>query len=201
MGCDIHICTEIKKVVEGTEEWFNADNWKFNPYFKEDEEEGELEYEIKSIYNNRGYNLFALLAGVRNYSEVVPIDEPRGIPKDVHSVTKREYESWGLDGHTPSWFTLEELKQAKKDNPTTQYSGMVSPEGMAAIENGDMPDMWCQDTNIPDYKYVEWAHEHTLFDQLIEQLELIKRDGFLLFGDEEHPELDCKVRMVFWFDN
>ena len=197
MGCDIHICTEINK--KGV--WVNSDDWKYNPYYEVVNTDGVQEYTLNSIYNTRNYNLFALLAGVRNYSNVTPIAEPKGIPEDVHHITKQEYDMWGLDAHTPSWFTLEEIKQAKTDNPTTLYSGMVSPDELKVIENGNMPRTWCQETTIPDYTYVEWTHRNTEFDELITQLELIKRDAFWLYGDEEHTDLDSKVRIVFWFDN
>jgi hypothetical protein len=59
MGCDIHLFSEKKKTVNGTEKWVNADYWKINPYFGTDEYESELE--LVSIYRNRNYNLIFLL--------------------------------------------------------------------------------------------------------------------------------------------
>ena len=88
MGCDIHICTEINKSVNKNDIWVNSDDWKYNPYYEIGNTDGEQKYKLKSIYRNRNYNLFAMLAGVRNYSNITPIAEPRGIPHDVHHITK-----------------------------------------------------------------------------------------------------------------
>ena len=63
MGCDIHLFSEKKKTVNDKEVWVNADYWTINPYFGTDKTEQELD--IVSIYNNRNYDLFNLLAGVR----------------------------------------------------------------------------------------------------------------------------------------
>ena len=79
-------------------------------YFGEDD---EPEYLKVSLYNERSYFLFGLLAGVRNYS-VEPISQPRGIPDDVSVAIKEYYDGWGDDAHTPSWYTLYELKSAQK---------------------------------------------------------------------------------------
>lgn len=65
-----------------------------------------------SLYNERNYFLFGLLAGVRNYN-VQPIREPRGIPEDTCESIKKYFQNWGADAHTPSWFTLYELKKVQ----------------------------------------------------------------------------------------
>jgi hypothetical protein len=61
-----------------------------------------------SVYQGRNYELFGVLAGVRDNS-MNPIDEPRGIPDDISNETRKEYELWGRDAHTPTYFTLNEL--------------------------------------------------------------------------------------------
>jgi len=199
MGCDIHVHAEVKKELKNNDVWVNADCWKYNEYCEIYDDEPM--YLCKPIYSGRNYILFAMLAGVRNNSELTPISEPKGMPEDAHALSRKSYDAYGLDAHTPSWFTLKELKQAKRDNLTVKYSGKVSPEGAQAIDSGEMPDMWCQDTSISDYVYREWVHEHNYFDAIIDELELIKREEFWIFGDDERTELDDKVRIVFWFDN
>jgi hypothetical protein len=83
MGCDMHAHIEVK--MEG--------KWRH--------------YSAPSI--NRNYDFFALIAGVRNYDNIKPISKPKGIPKDVTYITKKHYESWGLDAHDASWLGVEEL--------------------------------------------------------------------------------------------
>lgn len=85
MGCDIHAYVE-KRV---------GDHWE------------ALEFEI--FEDGRSYSIFGFLAGVRNYSAVTPIAEPRGLPADVSDTVRASFEQWGGDGHTSSWLTLEEL--------------------------------------------------------------------------------------------
>ncbi len=83
MGCDIHLHTEVK--LNGRWEHYGA----------------------PSI--TRQYDLFTLMAGVREASGVEAISEPRGLPEDCTYVTKFDSEKWGVDGHSHSYLTAEEL--------------------------------------------------------------------------------------------
>ena len=62
----------------------------------------------------RNYQLFGILAGVR-FCPADPIVEPRGIPSDVSDYVRDKYEENEDDWHTPSWYSLYELKLAVKD--------------------------------------------------------------------------------------
>lgn len=83
MGCDIHVHVEIK--IGG----------KWHHYSQPDVD--------------RNYTLFARMAGVRNGNMVDPIAEPRGLPEDVSYTTRfvREYD--GVDGHSDSWLSADEV--------------------------------------------------------------------------------------------
>ena len=83
MGCDIHAHIEVK--VE--------DKWRH--------------FSTPSV--ERNYRLFALMAGVRNYDEIEPIAEPKGLPEDITYLTKIDYEGWKLDAHDESFLTVREL--------------------------------------------------------------------------------------------
>jgi hypothetical protein len=106
MGCDIHVYLEKYTSVNEEYKWINVDHWQLNPSFGV--YENESEYELVAFYWGRNYDLFSILAEVRGTLE--PIDEPRGLPEDVSPRTKEEFEKWGRDAHTPSYFTLKELK-------------------------------------------------------------------------------------------
>ncbi len=99
MGCDIHVFIEVKI----------ADKWHF--------------YASPSI--NRNYDLFALLAGVRNYNKVQPIYEPRGFPTDADMMTVLHRRHYGDDGHTESWVSVEEFQQALKEVGNTPSLGYL----------------------------------------------------------------------------
>ena len=105
MGCDIHIYVE-KKVKN---EWENGDVFVKNKYFGIDETEPE--YKVNEIHSTRNYNLFALLANVRNYGGIDPISRPRGLPGDVSVFVKNKSDSYGSDGHSHSYLNLFEIKK------------------------------------------------------------------------------------------
>jgi len=85
MGCDIHLFVEQK----------NEDNvWIYNP---------EL------TYKPRAYDLFAKLAGVRNYYDITPISKQRGLPIDVTVEVKKELE---FEIHSRSHLYLYELYES-----------------------------------------------------------------------------------------
>lgn len=110
MGCDIHCNLEYRR--NNQSNWYDIDLYQRNKYFGSDEDEIE-EFEKIRLYTKRSYFLFGLLAGVRNIM-VEPIKQPRGIPEDVTESVKKFYNNMGKDAHTPSWYTLYELKRAQK---------------------------------------------------------------------------------------
>jgi hypothetical protein len=84
MGCDIHAYVEYRR--QGERVW---------------------EYHSRALYF-RDYQLFGLLAGVRGQGQA--LYEPRGVPLDMSSHTRWEYESGeGTDWHTPSWLNYDEF--------------------------------------------------------------------------------------------
>jgi hypothetical protein len=109
MGCDIHLYVERREAGK----WVPADRWTW------DEEEGRwtVKYDDR-VYSDRNYDLFAILADVRNgygFAGVptgvgfIPISKPRGLPADVSDRIREEAESWGCDGHSHSFHTVAQL--------------------------------------------------------------------------------------------
>ena len=91
MGCDIHVMVEARKQPLGPDGWFNIDNWQHNPYFGD---KGEPVMTIKPIYTQRNYELFAFLAGVRDYGGNPSFGFDRGFPEDACKHTAAEYTRW-----------------------------------------------------------------------------------------------------------
>lgn len=85
MGCDVHGWFEIK--INGT--WYAYSQLSFN----------------------RNYDLFAKMAGVRNYNGIDPIAPPRGLPADISVVTAIYAKMWKVDGHSWSWLNAREIKE------------------------------------------------------------------------------------------
>lgn len=201
MGADIHIYTEIKKSINSEDKWVNVDNWRYNPYYQEGNNNWERMLSVESIYIGRNYELFGILAGVRDRNNDM-IDDPRGLPEDVSEVTKKESDRWDGDGHSHSWLTLRELKEYQGLHPVVKRSGFISPEAAELLDAGEeTPDTWCQMTTLTTWVKREWEEGCDVLKPLVDKLNERVRDEFYVWGDEERPEFDEKIRIVFWFDN
>lgn len=124
MGCDIHIYVEKR---EG-DQWRSADEWA-----DEYGEGADVPYR-KRFYDGRNYDLFAILANVRNgrgFAGVKtgdgfnPISEPRGLPEDVSQEVRAASDRWDSDGHSHSYLTVAEI-MAFDWTQTTRKSGWVN---------------------------------------------------------------------------
>jgi len=102
MGCDIHMCVEFKR----GNEWVNVD------HYRADHDFDQPVYHRVELYDGRSYHMFGQLAGVRR-DDVPRIADPRGVPSDVHPVTRDAYENWEDDGHSASWVTLADIVDFK----------------------------------------------------------------------------------------
>src|SRR5690606_18963706 len=104
MGCDIHAMIEARH--EPKDGW--GGDWHC----------------CGSLKIVRNYELFALLGGARNYgNSVTPIGKDRftedqlvECDEDYWDVCSEpfcvRFKKWGEDGHSHSWVTLDELRQA-----------------------------------------------------------------------------------------
>ena len=201
MGCDIHLFTEIKKSINSQNKWVNADNWRYNPYYQEGNDDGERMLNIESLYSGRNYELFGILAGVRDRNND-SIDDPRGLPEDVSEVTKKESDRWDGDGHSHSWLTLKELKEYQGLHPVVKREGFISPEAAELLDEGiETPDTWCAFTSVATWVKREWEEGYDVLKPIIDEMDKRVREEFWVWGDEPKPELDEKIRIVFWFDN
>jgi hypothetical protein len=162
MGCDIHLYLEKRVYRYDDKEkkngiWVNADKWTRNhrlalyPDDEDERNEWELDYHDR-IYTGRNYDLFAILANVRNGygfagvptgSGFVPIAMPKCFPEDVSLTVKRESDGWGCDGHSHSWFTLKELLDYDWEQGVTEHQGVVSAEEYKVFKKEGKPKSWC----------------------------------------------------------
>lgn len=138
MGCDIHIYTE-RKSADGYERVNDA---KF--------------IEGPDPFDWRAYGMFGFLAGVRNYSEVTPIAEPRGVPVDMSAEAAGEYEVLAGYAHSASWLAVSELvafdyDRLMEDRRVTvrRPSGVI--DGGATAEPGGGQEMTYREFLGPDF--------------------------------------------------
>jgi len=130
MGCDIHFHVERRQHGE----WISCDAW--NP-ITDGDYRGlySLVRSGSSFYNDRNYDLFAMLANVRNGYGFAGLDTgdgfnviamPKGLPDDM-SANVAEKAEWEVDlfgCHSTSWLTLAEIL-AFDWNQTTIKRGFV----------------------------------------------------------------------------
>lgn len=222
MGCDIHCTYEIQ---QPNGEWIHHD------FRARHEIEGSTNYQTlfdDPLDVNRCYRFFAFLADVRNGSGfanvdtgdmVTPIDEPRGMPDGATDYFKAWAFDYGDYGHSHSWFTGEELRDADWDQITTErdfiklsdypafkkekrpidcaYSKVISGGNFVRISMEEADDL----INHPEkqqegkdyYVYLQWSLP------LREELDYY-HDTWLpaVLALHEDP---TKVRMCFFFDN
>lgn len=218
MGCDIHMHIEYKRNYftgydannkpQYEKRWICGDYFMLNPYYNENEDDGEEPLTLVGFCDDRNYSRFAVLADVRNYGNTEYISAPRGLPDDVTAEVKKDSDNWDCDGHSHSYFTLKELIDYQKDIKPLKFRGMISPEAQKALdERGEFPNTWCQGTNMDGWAFREWEEENTVLLPLIDALKKRADELYLIYdfqwedSPKEAYEKSNDIRIVFWFDN
>lgn len=153
MGCDIHAFIEVK----------NGNGWQYYDWRKEFEngtyEDGSPSHDWKKMFDHplyigRNYDLFSILANVRNgrgFAGVPtglgfkPIDMPRGLPNDTTLEVKQESEDWGIDGHSHSWLSLKELTDYDYEQTTIHFGVVHENTYRQFKETGKPPESYSGD--------------------------------------------------------
>lgn len=171
MGCDIHLTAEYR---DKAGVWHNDDlttepdeYGDTDPHHKQDYDHG--------LYNGRNYDLFAILADVRNgrgFAGVKtgegfePIADPRGVPHDAAEITRDYQEAYGSDGHSHSYFTVAELL-AYDWTQTTTKQGVVGYRELARWKLQGAPTSWSGSIDGPGITQHDGADSAPIIDKLI----------------------------------
>lgn len=235
MGCDIHIYVERKnnnkwEVIKGINPWIseykswldNAETEERKNYLLDRIKTMEEKESIVSegwIYEGRNYNLFAILADVRNYYNIKPIIDPRGIPEDICKEINNEYESWSGDSHSCSYYTFKELLDFDWKNNYVENEGFVDEKTYKnfkqtgdpypcskGVGGGNVEKVLnCEMDRIIKNKY-PWENDKSFYT-IIKWKESFKEIGEQLLNNINRYIKDNNVlnledyRIVFWFDN
>lgn len=161
MGCDIHLYVETRQQ-DGT--------WKAQGEFVRNEDDGEEGWmECKTrFYSDRNYDLFAILADVRNGRGFAgiktgegfnPISEPRGVPGDASPEYKQIVEQWDCDGHSHSYHTLRDLLDYDWTQETGKQGWVTLKEWVSWSrwdrEQGLGPKSYCGGISGQDVKHLD----------------------------------------------
>lgn len=172
MGCDIHNIWEALNPETGDWEAIyvsNPDEWETKrlKWRTEDRKEAGMEIPkgVTLEYNGRNYNVFAILANVRNGRGTAgcktgegfePLTKKRGVPDDASPEFREMSEAWGVDGHSHTWVTLAELLDTGWQLKTTMLYGIISSkeyiawrEKNAGVENPEGPGSYCGGVSGP----------------------------------------------------
>lgn len=216
MGCDIHVFVERK--INGV--------WTHVP-----ESLGPISH-LYTIHNmdyfnertwrpERNYQLFAILANVRNYGKaIVPLSSPRGIPNDVSNYVKKQSDDFDMDGHSHSYFLISELLQFKKTNKLEFRTYLNINQYEKFLDGANINSLnidWSLSRELDDYKLLS----NDDMKELVNNIVLLDDNNYLTAIDSYEPLDKCQlsffdyylpemakldsnpknIRVVFWFDN
>ena len=156
MGCDIHFHMEGRHTDQGWVEipgpmrvcWSCKDDLNQRASCSWCKGTGQCQEEW---YEGRNYNLFAILANVRNgygFAGIPtglgfkPIAMPKGLPQDVSSSVGDLSQEWSGDGHSHTWHTLQQLLDYDWEQSSI-LTGVISLEQYAQWQPGTCPDSYC----------------------------------------------------------
>lgn len=224
MGTDISMYAEVRR----NRQWAKVGDKFKNCWYNKDRSMDDWNKPYTDHpYDSRNYDLFAILADVRNGRGLAgyktsngfnPISEPKGFPDDITEEVKNELDGYG---HSYSYFTLKELKEydwnqtvihvgviteeqyvkmkETKENPTC-WGGMVSGKDIVVVSSDTMDKILSKtiDRNINIKYYVQTEFEPVAY-----------KDCCLGFYEDTMSELenlipengtDKDVRIIFAFD-
>lgn len=184
MGCDINMYAETKNFTTGKWEKVGA-IW-------------QSEYSVEmtdQIYQDRDYELFGLLAGVRGTSGHWPIvnDRKFEFPTDISNDIKSLFDEWIDDNYKPCYYTLKELLSYDWDKHFLMTKMVDRKDAIYCLVNKTLPETWCipaewgENTDYIDFSWLHPYKELSFYKQTIPRL--------IELGDPEN------VRIVFWFNN
>jgi hypothetical protein len=241
MGCDIHLHAEIRE--HGR--WHKVDpsfpcrdcngtGTRNTKHAKTKEDIEQLCWWCKGSkvarewYGGRNYDLFAMLADVRNGrgfagcytgSGFKPISDPKGLPSDVCWEIKEESDRWGCDGHSHSYLTVKELLEYPVDDMYSIKSGIMDVQTYHEWKEREKTDPkawpagWCGGISGPNVVTVDEEELPARPDatHVVGEWPTSYREcAEYFFGSKgtlaELQKLTDKygednVRIVFWFDN
>jgi hypothetical protein len=148
MGCDIHM--QAERQVNG--KWYTIPG---------------------HFFDWRSYSNFAFLAGVRNYSDITPISDPRGLPEDAAD-SDDEYGGARGGDHSFSWLSLEELLAFNYD--------AITEDRRVTVQIG--PNCWNGGATAEPGGGETMTYREYLGEVFFEELEKLKAAGAerIVFG-------------------
>ena len=183
IGADIHLHCEYRR--DGV--WYNCDNFEWDPKTEE--------YVFASIYSDRNYDLFGVLAGVRS-ATCEQIDEPRGLPKDMAAKTREMAEVDKEWTHSHSYLTMRELLRWR-EKQQFKWKKYKKQKGNKIVHTDYDGDLIYNSEGVP----LMLKYEKHVCDRLIRKMEDKMNDHIFCFEEDDYYLKGDDFRIVFWFDS
>lgn len=202
MGSDIHYNFQKKQ----GDEWVDLDLDKSSELV---ETETGWRFKEKQFRINRHYQLFAVLADVRNGFgfagcitgiPVVPISMPRGLPDDVEEERYDEDEDcWYNDygDHSFSWLLGSEMLEWWENAPTVTKIGILTLEDFLNWDGkSEYEGSWCGGIGGPDIHVYDTLEKDDAW--------IIRNFDFKQYSHITHVrtswQVDLKNELSYFFD-
>lgn len=157
---------------------------------------------VDTINNFRDYEVFSVLASVRNHrfasadfrtgGGYEPISEPRGFPADMSQETRHFFyleapEGFDIQFHTPTWLRLDEILDYDW-NKVTWHSGLIPESEWSSYLELGQPNEWLRDVS-----------GHDVVKLTSEQMQALKNGTFPRDPDKRYY---CEVKWAttYWED-
>lgn len=166
MGADIHMVVEKKACPRGKPVWVGVNAFPYmratvydDTAFPSNDPNREIFVTGKTHWpaTDRNYELFGALAGVRWGGP-----EPRGVPDDASDLALIMIDGWGEDGHSHTWYSLEEalpifIRNSQFGDPGEAVLTAMS-KGTAHAIDQYATNFWSVDyeENLSDYRLIIW---------------------------------------------
>lgn len=107
------------------------------------------------IPRDRCYCAFDIMANtMRSNCNVIPISDPRGIPKDVSTEILKKLHDDKLGDHSYSYLYLYELLALDLDSVIEEQIMVKNQEAQTYRETGKIPKHYCSWTNDKEYEII-----------------------------------------------
>lgn len=166
MGCDIHAFVEYC--------WPNQERvyWR------------SLSRELRL---DRDYDMFAHMAGVRNYTNVTPISEPRG-----------RFDGYSYEASNLFWLYVSDSKEDSSYVPTSKAASWVE-QGISEYKTKER--LYVSDPEIHSISWLTFDEFEKCIKERSKGLKLSDDYGATLEAMRYFEETGHKTRIVFGFDN
>ena len=198
MNCDIHVCCEHKNYFN--DKWINCDHFRYNPLFEE--YKGEREYKVVPLDDNIDYSLLGAFTKESNYGKRTFLLESRGLPKDIHRITKQLVNSWDIKGYYYSYFTLREFLDYIDKDSIYSYPKIISNEQVNEFDKYHIyTDSGHRYANIKGHMRCTWIVSENVLRCLVKEMKKRCSEVFHIWNKDEKQIMKYanKFRIVICF--